>query len=239
MMFERFTQEARDLVVRAVEHAIRLGHRYVGPEHLLLAAASTGQPASAVLRAHGVTPELVEEGIVRRVGLGAGAGLFGGLDKDALATIGIDLDAVRARIEASFGPQALARAAQAAHRDPRRRPGPRPPGLVRRWRRRARARRAMISAPAPGPRPPEATGRYCAPGPRPSGHIPFTPAAKKILELTLREAVARQDSQVGVEHIALALTTVKQGLVPQILSAAGAPAAALRTAILDRYRQAS
>lgn len=95
----------------------------------------------------------------------------------------------------------------------------------------------MISA--PGPRPPEAIGRYCAPGPRPGGHIPFTPAAKKILELTLREAVARQDSQIGVEHIALALTTIKQGLVPQILSAAGAPAATLRTEILDRYRQAS
>ena len=76
-------------------------------------------------------------------------------------------------------------------------------------------------------------------GPAASGHIPFTPAAKKILELTLREAVARQDSQIGVEHIALALTTIKQGLVPQILSAAGAPAAALRAAILDRYRQAS
>jgi len=239
-MFERFNDEARALVALAVEHAIRLGHRYVGGEHILLAAVTVGQPASAVLRAHGVTPELVEEEIVRRVGLGAGAGLFGGLDKDALATIGIDLDAVRARIEASFGPQALARAAQVAHRDPRRRrPGPRPPRLVREWRRRRRARRAMTTVPAPGPRPPEATGRYCVPGPRPSGHIPFTPAAKKILELTVREAVARHDPQVGVEHIALALTTIKQGLVPQILSAAGAPAAALRAAILDRYRQAS
>jgi ATP-dependent Clp protease ATP-binding subunit ClpA len=68
---------------------------------------------------------------------------------------------------------------------------------------------------------------------------PDTGPAKKILELTLREAVARHDSQIGVEHIALALTTIKQGLVPQILSAAGAPAAALRAAILDRYRQAS
>jgi len=38
------------------------------------------------MRAHGVTPELVEEEIVRRVGLGAGGGLFGGLDRDALAT---------------------------------------------------------------------------------------------------------------------------------------------------------
>jgi hypothetical protein len=242
MMFERFTDEARALVPLAVEHAIRLGHRYVGGEHILLAAVTAGQPASAVLCAHGVTPELVEEQIVRRVGLGAGAGLFGGLDTDALATIGIDLDAVRARIEAAFGPQALARAARAAHaahRDRRRRPGPRPPRLVRQWRRRRRARRVMTTLPAPGPRLPEATGQYCAPGPRPSGHIPFTPAAKMILELTLREAVALHDSHIGVEHIALALTAIKQGLVPQILSEAGAPAATLRTAILDRYRRAS
>ena len=97
----------------------------------------------------------------------------------------------------------------------------------------------MTAAPAPGPRPPEATGRYCAPGPRPSGHIPFTPASKKILELTLREAVALHDSHIGVEHITLALTTIKQGLVPTILSEAGAPAPALRAAILDRYRRAS
>jgi hypothetical protein len=239
MMFERFTQEARTLVALASEHARRLGHRYVGGEHILLAAVTAGQPASAVLCAHGVTPEFVEEEIVRRVGLGAGAGLFGGLDKDALATIGIDLDAVRARIEASFGPQALARAAQAAHRDLRRRPGPRPPRLGRRWRRRHHAQRAMPAAHAPGPLPPEATGRYCAPGPRPSGHIPFTPASKKILELTLREAVALHDSHIGVEHITLALTTIKQGLVPTILSEAGAPAPALRAAILDRNRRAS
>ena len=42
-----------------------------------------------------------------------------------------------------------------------------------------------------------------------------------------------------VEHITLALTTIKQGLVPTILSEAGAPAPALRAAILDRYRRAS
>ena len=237
-MFERFNQDARTLVIHATEHARRLGHRYVGSEHILLAAVSTSQPASAVMRAHGVTPELVEEEIVRRVGLGAGAGLFGGLDRDALATIGIDLDAVRARIESSFGPQALTNAAQAADRSRRRRPGPRPPRLVRNWRRRRRARRIM-AAHAPGPRPPEATGRYRAPGPPPSGHIPFTPAAKKILELTVRETLAMSDSQIGVEHIALALTAIKNGLVPSILSAAGTSAPALRAAILDRYRQAS
>ena len=245
-MFERFGEDARLLVRHASDHARRLGHRYIGGEHLLLAAVSAGRPASEVMRAHGVTPELVEEEIVRRVGLGAGAGLFAGLDQDALATIGIDLDTVRARIEASFGPQALTSAAQTAHRDPRRRPGPQAPRLVRNWRRRRRARRAMATAPgasgapgAPGARPPEATGRYRAPGPPFRGHIPFTPAAKKIMELTVREAAALQDSHIGVEHVALALTVIKNGLVPPILSAAGTSAPALRAAILDRYRQAS
>jgi ATP-dependent Clp protease ATP-binding subunit ClpA len=73
-MFERFTDDARAVVTLASEHARRLGHRYVGGEHLLLAAVTAGQPASTVMCEHGVTPELVEEEIVRRVGLGAGAG---------------------------------------------------------------------------------------------------------------------------------------------------------------------
>ena len=47
------------------------------------------------------------------------------------------------------------------------------------------------------------------------------------------------DSRIGVEHVTLALTAIKQGLVPTILSGAGAPAPTLRAAILDRYRQAS
>ena len=97
----------------------------------------------------------------------------------------------------------------------------------------------MVAVHASGPRPPEATGRYHAPGPPPSGHIPFTPASKKILELTAREAQALDDRHIGVEHIALALTTVASGLVPPILAAAGAQPPVLRAAILDRYRQAS
>jgi ATP-dependent Clp protease ATP-binding subunit ClpA len=36
MMFERFTPDARTVVVHAQEHARRLGHRYIGCEHLLL-----------------------------------------------------------------------------------------------------------------------------------------------------------------------------------------------------------
>jgi ATP-dependent Clp protease ATP-binding subunit ClpA len=236
MMFERFTPDARAVVTGAVQQAGRLGHRYVGGEHLLLAAVSTGQPASAVLRAHGLTPERVEEEIVQRVGRGAGAGLFGGLDRDALASIGIDIDAVRARIEASFGPQALGAALQAmdadAHR--RRRPG-RWPAPVRRLRRRRRSRRALSSPAGPRPQSPGPGGRNRAPG----EHIPFTPFAKKIIELSLRESLALHDSHVGVEHIALVLVSVKRGLVPTIMAAAGASEPALRAAILERHQQAS
>ena len=41
MMVERFSQDARDLVGHAIEHARRPGHRYVGGEHILLAAGWT------------------------------------------------------------------------------------------------------------------------------------------------------------------------------------------------------
>jgi hypothetical protein len=73
----------------------------------------------------------------------------------------------------------------------------------------------------------------------PTGHIPFTPVAKKILELSLREMVGLHDSGIGVAHIALSLTAVKQGMVPDILQGADASAAVLHAEIIDRYRQAS
>ena len=81
-----------------------------------------------------------------------------------------------------------------------------------------------------------ATGARAA---RPTGHIPFTPRAKKSLELSLREAVARHGGYIGAEHLTLALVGMDAGAVPPILSALGTTQAALRAAILDRYRQAS
>jgi hypothetical protein len=73
-----------------------------------------GRPARAVLCKYGATVEDVEEEIARRAG--PGVVLFGRLDREALAAIGIDLDAVRARIESSSGPEALT---QVVHREPR------------------------------------------------------------------------------------------------------------------------
>lgn len=237
-MFERFSQDARTVVSHSQDHARRLGHRFIGCEHLLLALVSTDQPASAVLREHGVTPARVEEEIVRRAGLGAGAGLFGTLDRDALASIGIDLDTVRARIEMSFGPEALTRASQTVQRGSRSSRLSRrrvvPPSLARRWRRRRRAGRATPAAPPPAP-----AGLHQATGARPTGHIPFTSRAKESLANSVREAQARHDSHIGVEHLTLGLIAIDSGLVPAVLAALGASAPTLRTAILDRYRRAS
>ena len=109
-MFERFTGTARHVVVQAQQDARRLGHNYIGCEHLLMAAAAAAEPAGAVLRDQGVTPERIEAAILRTVGRGQTADPLGGIDRQALAFIGIDLDIVRARIEAAFGPDALTRA---------------------------------------------------------------------------------------------------------------------------------
>lgn len=225
-MLERFTGGARAAVVQAQEQARRLGHRYIGCEHLLLAAASAAAPAASALREHGVTPNAVEAAIVRLIGRGETDDLFSALDREALATIGIDLMAVRDRIEATFGPGALTRVAPAACL------GNRPAWLrspiPRLLRRRRRCRAGSHQRSTPGQRPADQ-----------AGHLPFTPRAKKSLENARREAAARHDSYVGIEHLTLALVAMETGSVPPILSALGTSPATLRTAILSRYRQAS
>lgn len=223
-MFERFTPDARTAVVHAQEHARRLGHGYVGCEHLLLAVVALGPPASAVLREHGLTPERVEQEIVRQVGLGGGSP-FGALDREALADVGIDLDAVRARAEEFFGPEALTRAARAVHQEP----GPSQLRRTLRWRRR-RAARALLTAPATAPAP---TGLHQASGPRPAGHIRFDPHAKECLANTVREAQAAHDGHIGVEHLALGLITVNSRVLRSVLSSLGASSQDLRAAITD------
>ncbi|HEV3381719.1 MAG TPA: Clp protease N-terminal domain-containing protein, partial [Trebonia sp.] len=200
--------------------------------HLLLAAAAAAEPASAVLRDQGVTPERVEAEILRAAGRGQTAGPLGGLDRQALAFIGIDLDVVRARIEAAFGPDALTRPLPAACRSRRPAWQKGPLAELTRRRRRRRARR-NASLPAGPPRQ-----RPASPG-TVSGGIPFTPRAKKSLELSQREAEALHDNSTGVQHLILALLVPKDGTVPEILSALGAPAPSLRAAILARYRKAS
>ena len=63
----------------------------------------------------------------------------------------------------------------------------------------------------------------------PTGHIPFTPRAKKVLELSLREALQLGHNYIGTEHILLGLIREGEGVAAQVLVKLGAG--------LDRVRQ--
>jgi ATP-dependent Clp protease ATP-binding subunit ClpC len=56
---------------------------------------------------------------------------------------------------------------------------------------------------------------------QPVSHIPFTPRAKKVLELSLREALALHHNYIGTEHILLGLLREGEGVAGQILVAEG------------------
>lgn len=63
------------------------------------------------------------------------------------------------------------------------------------------------------------------------GSVPFTPRAKKVLELSLREALALRHDYVGTEHILLGLVAESSGLAARVLGDLGAEPAQVRAAI--------
>jgi ATP-dependent Clp protease ATP-binding subunit ClpC len=67
----------------------------------------------------------------------------------------------------------------------------------------------------------------------PSGHIPFTPRAKKVLELSLREALRLGHPYIGPEHILLGLLTEGQGVAVEVLRVLGAPPERVRAQVLE------
>src|SRR5262245_19166520 len=67
---------------------------------------------------------------------------------------------------------------------------------------------------------------------QPGHHIPFTPRAKKVLELALREALQRTDNFIGTEHILLGLLREGEGLGCQILGEVGAGVPAVRARLM-------
>jgi ATP-dependent Clp protease ATP-binding subunit ClpA len=124
-MFERFSGQARQVVVSAQEEARELDHNYIGTEHLLLGLLVASDSL-------------------------AGA---------SLTALGYTRDDVRASVEAMVG-------------------------------------RGKGS---------------------PGGHVPFTPRAKKVLELSLREALQLKHNYIGTEHILLGLIREGEGIAAQIL----------------------
>ena len=145
-MFERFTDQARRVVVLAQEEARMLDHNYIGTEHILLGLMHEG------------------EGIAAR----------------ALTSLDISLEAVRRLVEEIIG-----RGQQA-----------------------------------------------------PSGHIPFTPRAKKVLELSLREALQLGHNYIGTEHILLGLFREGDGVGVQVLVQLGADPNRVRQEVVHLVRGA-
>ena len=139
-MFERFTDEARAVVVRAQDEARDMRHNFIGTEHLLLGLAAVDSPAMGALLERGVTRAVVQERILESLGQGS--------------------------IENQ-------------------------------------------------------------------GHIPFTPRAKKVLELALREALSLGHNHIGTEHLLLGILREGSGVAAQILETAGVNPTELRGAIAN------
>jgi ATP-dependent Clp protease ATP-binding subunit ClpA len=140
-MFERFTDQARRVVVLAQEEARLLNHNYIGTEHLLLGLAHEGQGVAA----------------------------------KALESLGISLEAVRAQVEEIIGQGQSA----------------------------------------------------------PVGHIPFTPRAKKVFELSLREALQLGHNYIGTEHVLLGLVREGEGVAAQVLVKLGAGLPRVRQQVIQ------
>jgi hypothetical protein len=139
LLFERFTQRARQVVVLAQDEARALKHNYIGTEHILLGLLREEEGLAArVLEALGVRLEKARGEVARRIGEG---------------------DEVMA------------------------------------------------------------------------GQIPFTPRAKKVLDLSLRESAAIRHDYIGTEHILLGLARENEGVASEILRDLGADAERIRAEV--------
>ncbi|WP_194816109.1 Clp protease N-terminal domain-containing protein [Nocardia sp. XZ_19_385] len=176
-MFERFSKEARMAVVVAQEDARQLHAPNIGVEHVLLGLLSQGDDTlKALLAAAGITHAGVCDALTEQ----GEAGPLGKADAEALRSIGIDLDAVRESLEATFGADALDRA-----------------------------------VPTEGKRGFFARGKNFA-------HIPFSREAKKVLELSLREALARKDNSIEAGHILLGILRAPNETTTRLLGGSDA-----------------
>ena len=141
LMFERFTDRARRVIVLAQEEARALNHNYMGTEHILLGLIKEGEGVAA----------------------------------KALESMGINLEDVRREVEELIG-----------H------------------------------------------------GTQPvTGYIPFTPRAKKVLELSLREGLQMGHKYIGTEFLLLGLIREGEGVAAQVLIKLGADLPRVRQQVIQ------
>ena len=104
-MFEKFTSDAREAVIAAQREARHLKATRIEPVHVFLGVIASAKPGLRdALEGEGYTSESVRSRLSDGIALGDG-------DSKALESIGIDLDAVRASLESTFGEGALDRPA--------------------------------------------------------------------------------------------------------------------------------
>jgi hypothetical protein len=103
-------QQSRRILDLARDEADRFGHRYLGPEHVVLGMARHGASGAArILRARGVDLDSARAALRRLADQGV-VPAPGPSDAELLGMLGIDLEAVRRNAERTFGPTALGRA---------------------------------------------------------------------------------------------------------------------------------
>lgn len=183
-MFERFARDARDAVVSAQEAALQAGSRSIDARHVLLCLVEIKGPARSGLESVGVDVSAFARRLRNEMAQG-------GLDAGALASVGIDLDAVRARADAVFGEGSFDRVGK---------------------------------------------GRRL-------GHIPFSPDAKKALELALREAIRLHTNRIDGAMLLLGMLrstgSPTEAILRSVLEECGSSVADLRTVLERRAAEAS
>ena len=106
-VFGRFTEQAHRILDLARAEAERAGHRYLGPEHVLLGLLADGHSGAAgVLRAAGVELAAARIALARLAERGVVPAPRPS-DAELLGSLGIDLDAVRRDTERAFGIQVV------------------------------------------------------------------------------------------------------------------------------------
>ena len=185
-MFERFSAEAKSVLVTAQGLAVELGSRNLDAGHLLFGCAEAEEEtAGRPLHEFGITGAAIRRFLPRE-----NPSRAGGVDPEALQAIGIDYEAVRATVDQNFGPGALE----------------------------------------------AAPDRRIAAGPR---RPPFTPDAKRALELALRVAVELHFRRIVPGHLLLGLLRLDNEDVVAAVEESGTTVAALSAVVLTRLSVAA
>jgi len=207
-VFERFARDARAVVVSTQDRCRELGADEVRPVHLLLALTEEGSAARDIFSAHGITTDAVADCL--GVAPPASPAPLSEDDAAALRSLGIDLDSIRAAVERQFGQGALDEPAAEGTRDAGRAGG---------------SGEDDDDAWA-------ARGRFGW-----GGHIRFARGSKKVLELSLREAIRAGAKEIRTEHIALGVLRADDEAVTMLLRTLGVDPRDVRADLEDRGRR--